>query len=125
MAFVEQAHVNDIGTVFRVTVYDTTSTGGTTVADISLATTKQFTFKRPDGTTFDRTAVFTPVSEGGAGSPGTDGNIQYLSVDGDLMLLERGIYRLTWLRPPVTGKQTLAISKYMKIYKVGDICLGK
>ena len=84
MAFAEQAQVNDIGTVFRVTVYDTTSTGGTTVADISLATTKQFTFKRPDGTTFDRTAVFTPVSEGGAGSPGTDGNIQYLSVDGDL-----------------------------------------
>ena len=76
MAFVEQAHVNDIGTVFRVTVYDTTSTGGTTVADISLASTKQFTFKRPDGTTFDRAAVFT--------AGGSDGNIQYLSVDGDL-----------------------------------------
>jgi hypothetical protein len=76
MAFVEQAHVNDIGTIFRVTVYDTTSTGGTTVADISTATTKQFTFKRPDGTTFDRVAVFT--------TDGTDGNIQYLSVDGDL-----------------------------------------
>ena len=76
MAFVEQAHVNDIGTIFRVTVYDTTSTGGTTVADISTATTKQFTFKRPDGTTFDRVAVFT--------SDGSDGNIQYLSVDGDL-----------------------------------------
>ena len=48
MAFVEQAHVNDIGTIFRVTVYDTTSAGGTTVADISGATTKKFTFKRPD-----------------------------------------------------------------------------
>ena len=76
MAFVEQAHVNDIGTIFRVTVYDTTSAGGTTVADISGATTKKFTFKRPDGTTFEKTAVFT--------SDGTDGNIQYLSVDGDL-----------------------------------------
>ena len=76
MAFVEQAHVNDIGTIFRVTVYDTTSTGGTTVADISTATTKQFTFKRPNGTTFDRVAVFT--------TDGTDGNIQYLSVDDDL-----------------------------------------
>ena len=76
MAFVEQAHVNDIGTIFRVTVYDTTSTGGTTVANISTASTKQFTFKRPDGTTFDRAAVFT--------SDGSDGNIQYLSVDGDL-----------------------------------------
>tara|TARA_R100000008_G_scaffold86692_1_gene80945 strand:- start:119 stop:445 length:327 start_codon:yes stop_codon:yes gene_type:complete len=76
MAFVEEAHVNDIGTVFRVTVYDTTSSGGTTVADISGATTKTFTFKRPDGTTFDKTAVFT--------TDGSDGNIQYLTVDGDL-----------------------------------------
>ena len=76
MAFVEQAHVNDIGTIFRVTVYDMTSTGGTTVADIRTATTKQFTFKRPDGTTFTKTAVFT--------TDGTDGDIQYLSVDGDL-----------------------------------------
>ena len=81
MAFVEQSHVNDIGTVFRVTVYDTTSTGGTTVADISLASTKQFTFKKPDGTTFDRTAVFTDAAPAVDGS---DGNIQYLSVDGDL-----------------------------------------
>jgi len=76
MAFVEQVHVNDIGTIFRVTVYDTTSTGSTTVADISLATTKTFTFKRPDGTTFDKTAVFTVA--------GADGDIQYISVDGDL-----------------------------------------
>ena len=76
MAFIEQAHVNDIGTIFRVTVYDTTSTGGSEIADISGATTKQFTFKRPDGTTFTKTAVFT--------TDGSDGDIQYLSVDGDL-----------------------------------------
>ena len=76
MAFVEQAHVNDIGTIFRVTVYDTTSTGGTTVADISSASTKKFTFKRPDGTTFERVAVFT--------NTGSDGLIQYATVDGDL-----------------------------------------
>ena len=65
MAFVEQAHVNDIGTIFRVTVYDTTSTGGTTVADISSASTKKFTFKRPDGTTFERVAVFPSHDRGG------------------------------------------------------------
>ena len=34
MAFVEEAHLNDIGTVFRVTVYDTSSTGTTTVAKL-------------------------------------------------------------------------------------------
>jgi len=76
MAFVEEAHVNDIGTVFRITVYDTSSTGTTSVADISSATTKKFTFKKPDGTTFERVAVFT--------SDGSDGQIQYLTVDGDL-----------------------------------------
>ena len=46
MAFVEEAHVNDIGTVFRVTVYDTTSTGGTTIANISSASTKKFIFNK-------------------------------------------------------------------------------
>ena len=58
MAFIEEAHVGDVGTIFRVTVYDTTSSGGTSIADISGATTKQFTFKRPDGSTFTKTAVF-------------------------------------------------------------------
>jgi len=76
MAFVEEAHVNDIGTVFRVTVYDTSSTGTTSVADISSATTKKFTFKKPDGTTFERVAVFTGT--------GSDGKIEYATVDGDL-----------------------------------------
>ena len=76
MAFVEEAHVNDIGTVFRVTVYDTSSTGTTSVADISSASTKKFTFKRPGGTTFERVAVFTGT--------GSDGQIQYVTVDGDL-----------------------------------------
>ena len=76
MAFVEQAHVNDIGTVFRVTVYDTTSTGGTTVANISSASTKKFIFKKPNGSTFERAAVFT--------SDGSDGQIQYATVDCDL-----------------------------------------
>ena len=46
MAFVEQAQVNDIGTVFRVTVYDTTNTGSTTVADISDATVLKFFLPR-------------------------------------------------------------------------------
>ena len=76
MAFIEEAHVDDVGTIFRVTVYDTTSSGGTSVADISGATTKQFTFKRPDGTTFTKTAVFT--------TDGTDGNIQYVTESGVL-----------------------------------------
>jgi len=77
MAFIEQAHENDIGTTFRVTVYDTNSDGTTKVADIQSATTKKMTFKRPDGQTFERVAVFT--------TNGSDGQIQYVSVDGDLV----------------------------------------
>ena len=76
MAFVEQAHINDIGTVFRITVYDTTSTGGSVVADISDANSLSIYFRRPDGTTFTRNATFT--------IDGTDGQIEYTTVDGDL-----------------------------------------
>jgi len=76
MAFVEQAQVNDIGTLFKVTVYDTTSTGAQTIADISDASSLTFTFQRPDDTTFDRSAAFTDT--------GADGEIQYSTVDGDL-----------------------------------------
>jgi hypothetical protein len=76
MAFVEQAHINDIGTVFRVTVYDTTSTGSSTVANISDATVLTFYFRRPDSTTFARSASFT--------TDGSNGQIQYATVDGDL-----------------------------------------
>lgn len=76
MAFVEEAHINDIGTIFRVTVYDTTSTGGTEIANISAATTKTFTFKNPNGQTFTRNATFT--------TDGVDGQVEYATVDGDL-----------------------------------------
>ena len=76
MAFTEQAHVNDIGTIFRVTVYDKTSTGGSSVADISTATSKTFYLRKPDGTTISRSAIFT--------TDGSDGKIEYATVDGDL-----------------------------------------
>ena len=76
MAFTEPAHVNDIGTTFRVTVYDATSTGGSAIANISAASTKQMIFSRSDGTPFTKTAVFT--------TDGSDGDIEYVSVDGDL-----------------------------------------
>jgi len=76
MAFIEQSHVNDIGTRFRVTVNDTDSTGGTTVANISTASTKTFIFGRPDGSTFNKTAVFV--------TDGSDGLLEYATVDGDL-----------------------------------------
>ena len=76
MAYIEEAHVNDIGTIFSVTVYDTGSTGTTSVLDVSGATTKQIIFKKPTGTTLTKAAVFT--------TDGTDGKIQYVTVSDDL-----------------------------------------
>ena len=64
MAFTEQAHVNDIGTVFRITVFDTTSTGATTAADISTATSKIFYFRSPSGTSFTRDSGYTITGVG-------------------------------------------------------------
>ncbi len=74
--FVEQAHVNDIGTTFRVTVYDISSTGGTSAANISDATSLVFYFQKSNCSVISRTAQFT--------NDGTDGLIQYTTVDGDL-----------------------------------------
>ena len=84
MAFLEEAHVNDIGTIFRVTIYDTTSTGGSVIADVSGASAITYTFKRPNGTTFSRTGTFT--------SDGTDGKMQYSVVTDDFD--EAGSYKL-------------------------------
>lgn len=64
--------VNDEGTTIRGTVYDEDNT----VVDISTATVKTFTFRRPDKTTFDRTATFS--------AGGTDGRVQYTLAAGDI-----------------------------------------
>lgn len=67
----DEIHVNDIGTVFRGTVQD-----GTSVVDISGATTIQILFKPSGAATRTKTAVLT--------GDGTDGQMQYTTVDGDL-----------------------------------------
>lgn len=77
----EEIHVADIGTVFRATYLD--DCDPRTVADVSGATTQQFTFTKPDGSTIVRTTVYTPISQGGTGD-GTDGKVQYTTVSGDL-----------------------------------------
>ena len=69
----DEIHVGDAGTELIGTILDTCDTRA--VADISAATTKEFVFKRPDGTTFTKTAVFV--------TDGSDGQIRYLSVAAD------------------------------------------
>lgn len=70
-----EVHIGDIGTVFRVTLND--CGGGTpVVVDVSSATTKQILFTKPDKTVLTKDATFT--------TDGTDGQIEYASIDGDL-----------------------------------------
>jgi len=71
---IEEIHLNDIGTVIRVTLYD-----GSSVVDVSNASTLQLLFKKPDNTLLTKTAVLT--------GDGTDGQVQYITVAGDLNVM--------------------------------------
>lgn len=66
-----EIHVNDVGTIFRITIKD-----AATAMDVSGATTKQIVFRKPDATTETQTAAFY--------TDGSDGIIQYTSDTGDL-----------------------------------------
>jgi len=71
---INEIHVGDIGLQFRVTIKDENGA----VKDISYTTTRQFIFKKPDGTTVTKTALFL--------TDGEDGILYYNTVDGDLNL---------------------------------------
>jgi hypothetical protein len=66
-----EIHYNDIGTVLTITLKD-----GTSVVDISAATTYNIIFGKPDGTSVEQSGTFT--------TDGTDGKMYYTTVDGDL-----------------------------------------
>ena len=68
-----EVHVGDLGTKFLVTIKE-----NGVALNISTATVKKIRFRRPDGTTLDKTAVFE--------TDGTDGKIYYLSIAGDLTI---------------------------------------
>ncbi len=65
-------HVDDIGTSFIVTILDQDDD----VIDISIATTKELIFKKPDATVVTKTASFY--------TNGTNGQLVYVTEDGDL-----------------------------------------
>lgn len=65
-------HVDDIGTVFKATIKDEDGV----VVDVSAASTMELVYRKPDGTAVVQTAVHT--------TDGTDGVIQYTTVDGDM-----------------------------------------
>lgn len=65
-------HNGDIGTIFRLTITDTSGTA----IDVSTAATKYIYFQDPTSAKVQKTAVFT--------TNGSDGKIQYTSVSGDI-----------------------------------------
>lgn len=74
-----EVHLNDIGTLFIVTVKD-----GSVAVDISDATVKQIIFKAKRKGTFSKDATFY--------TDGSDGKLTYTSVEGDLS--ETGSWQL-------------------------------
>lgn len=66
-----EIHLNDIGTVFEITIQD-----GTSAIDVSGATTKQIIFQPPTGAKKTKTALNK--------TDGTDGIIKYTTVADDL-----------------------------------------
>ncbi len=74
-----EIHLNDIGTVFEVTVQD-----DGVIVDISGATTKEIIFKKSRGEVVTKSAAFT--------TDGVDGKMRYVAVAGDLD--ERGQWEL-------------------------------
>ena len=68
----DEIHLNDVGTVFEATIMD-----GTSVVNVSTATTKQLIFKGPNGVSKTKAATFT--------TDGTDGKLKYVTVANDLV----------------------------------------
>lgn len=67
----DEIHIGDIGVQFLATIKD-----GSSVVNISTATTKQLNFRKPSGSILNKTASFY--------TNGTDGQIYYTSISGDL-----------------------------------------
>lgn len=68
---VYEIHVGDIGTAFKVTLKDCD-----VIVDVSTASLKEIVFKKPDKTIVTKPAAFV--------TDGIDGEIQYITIDGDL-----------------------------------------
>jgi hypothetical protein len=68
----DEVHIGDVGTIFQLTVKDQDND----VVDISVASTLNIIFRKPNGTNVTKTAVLT--------GDGTDGKMQYTTVADDL-----------------------------------------
>jgi hypothetical protein len=100
----EEIHVGDIGTVFKITFKD-----GTSIIDISGATTKNIIFCKPDGTKATKAGTFT--------TDGTDGILQYTTVTGDLNI--QGVWKIQGFITTTSGSWYSSIG-YFEVYK--NVC---
>lgn len=75
-----EVHINDVGFGFDVTVKDQDGAA----INLSAATTRQFTFRKPDETEVTKTPVFI--------TDGTDGQLRYVTIAGDLEQI--GLWKL-------------------------------
>lgn len=94
-----EVHMGDIGTVFRVTLEDSG-----VALDLSAAVTKQILFEAPSGAVKARAATFT--------TDGSDGKIEYATVDED-DLDEVGQWKLQAAVSDATGAWRSNIKKFI------------
>lgn len=66
-----EVRINDVGTTFKATFYD-----GSSIVDISSASTKQLIFQKPNGDKLTKDGSFY--------TDGTDGILQYTTEEGDI-----------------------------------------
>lgn len=72
MSIESNVHYGDIGTIFRVTIKDETGTA----VNISSATVKTISFRKPSGALLTKSASFN--------TDGTDGILKYTAISGDI-----------------------------------------
>lgn len=96
-----EVHVDDIGTLFILTVKD-----GGVVVDISSATNLEVLLKKPDYVYVSKTGLFY--------SDGTDGKIKYTSISGDFDQI--GLYKIQAVVSQSSGVYHSSVSDF-KVYK--------
>jgi len=116
MSTENEIHVDDIGTEVLVTVVDCDTLDGNgdpTPIDISSATIMLVRLEKSDKVVIEGAAAFTTVGSGGAGD-GTDGQMSYFSIAGDLDL--SGNYRVQGRVTTPEGVWSSSIEKF-KVYQ--------
>jgi hypothetical protein len=97
-----QIQKGTIGAEIILTVRDQANA----ILDISTATTKEIIFRKPDGTTVTKTAVFV--------SNGTDGKVKYTTVSNDLDQVSVWKMQARIVTPTMDARTTLATMAVLK-----------